>query len=157
MPGFRQVPAVALSDGKSKVKLIVQLKSSGKFAPNFALKRAKLISLKIEGDAWVVEVLPDGKVCDVAVIVLNNSNTTEIPLTVAQDASGSKDLPGKLGENELSRILNVMGTGKARGYDLNGDGKQDYIDDYILTANYIAGQRKSNEMTVQNVLNTKSI
>jgi hypothetical protein len=138
--GVRQEPPVALSDGGTRVKVIIERPSSGKAAPNFALKGAKLESLKMEGDsAWVVEVLPNKGVYEAKVTMLQDGTITEIPLTVAPPipAAGKIGEGEKLTEADFNRFLNERGTEKAPRFDQNGDGKRDYIDDYIFTANFI--------------------
>jgi hypothetical protein len=44
---------------------------------------------------------------------------------------------GKLTEADFNQFLKERGTDKAPRFDLNGDGKRDYVDDYIFTANYL--------------------
>jgi hypothetical protein len=138
--GIRQEPPVALTDGDTRVKVIIERPSSGKDAPNFALKGAKLESLKMEGNAaWVVEVLPNKGVYEATVTMLRDGTLTVIPLTVAPplSAAGKIGEGGKLTEADFNLFLNERGTEKAPRFDQNGDGKRDYIDDYIFTANFI--------------------
>jgi hypothetical protein len=140
MEGTTQEPRVALTDGATKVKVFIDLFSSGKKAPNFALKGVKLVSLKNTGDnAWVVEVLPDKGAYTAAITVLQDNAIKEIPLMVAPPlpADGGIGKGGKLTEADFNLFLKERGVGKAPRFDLNGDGKKDYIDDYIFTANFI--------------------
>jgi hypothetical protein len=135
IPGVKQEPAVALTDGTTRVKVSIQIQSAGKETPNFNLKGAKLISLKPEKDAWVLEALPDRKGYEAAITVMHNGSRTEIPLTVApQMDAGSA---GNLDEAGFNRFLKERGTDKAPRFDLNGDGVRNYLDDYIFTANFI--------------------
>lgn len=113
MPGIRQEPAIALSDGKARVTVFIQLPSAGKEAPNFSIKKAKLISLKMDGDSWVVEALPDEKVYEAAITVLNNGSMMEIPLTVAPPMNTNIIKAGNLGEAEFNLFLKEKGTDKA--------------------------------------------
>ena len=138
IPGVRQEPAVALADGATVVKVSIRIQFTGKAAPNFALKGAKLISLKPEEDAWVVEALPDRKGYEAAITVLHNGSRTEIPLTVAPPLDAGSAPAGNLDEAGFSLFLKERGTDKAPRFDLNGDGVRNYIDDYIFTANFIA-------------------
>jgi len=138
--GIRQEPPVALSDGGTRVKVIIERPSSGKAAPNFALKGAKLESLGMEGDAaWVVEILPNKGVFEATVTMLRSGTMTEIPLTVAPPlpAGGKPGEGSGLTEADFNQFLKERGTDKAPRFDQNGDGKRDYIDDYIFTANFI--------------------
>jgi hypothetical protein len=139
LEGSRQQPLVALSDGKSSVKASVEV-SAGKTSPRFALKGAKLVSLKKSGaSTWVVEAVPAKGVFEATITVLQDGATREIPLTVAPPLpAGFKIAGDKLTEADFERFLNGRGTDKAAGFDLNGDGKKDYVDDYIFTANFLA-------------------
>jgi hypothetical protein len=153
MPGVRQEPAVALSDGKTRIKVFIQLPSVGKEAPNFSLKGAKLISLKMNEDSWVIEALPAEKVHEAAITVLNNGSMMEIPLTVAPPMNPSTDKIGNLGEAEFSLFMKERGTEKTPRFDLNGDGVRNYMDDYIFTANFIVkrdSERKQKEVPKHN-------
>jgi len=137
IPGVRQEPGIALTDGKTRVKVSIQIPSAGKTAPNFALKGAKLISLKLEEGTWVVEALPDMKVHEAAITVMHNGSRTEIPLSVAPPLDAGSAPIGKLDEAGFSLFLKERGTDKLPRFDLNGDGVRSYIDDYIFTANFI--------------------
>ena len=114
------------------VKVSIQIQSAGKEVPNFALKGAKLISLKPEEDSWVLEVLPDRKVYEATITVLHNGSWTEIPLTVAPPIETVS-----LDEAGFNRFLKEWGTNKEPRFDLNGDGVRNYLDDYIFTGNFI--------------------
>ncbi|HEY6872680.1 MAG TPA: cohesin domain-containing protein [Geobacteraceae bacterium] len=141
MEGGRQQPPLALSDGKSKVKVFVEIPPGGKTAPNFALKGAEYVSLKKSGDsAWVVEVLPTKGTFEATVTVLQDGTMRQIPLTVAPPLPAELKIgaAGKLTENDFDLFLKDRSTGKAPRFDLNGDGKRDYIDEYIFTANFLA-------------------
>lgn len=138
MEGRRQEPAVALSDGKTVVRVFVE--ATGKGAPNFALKGATLVSLKpAEDSTWIVEALPNPGVYDAAVTVMQGGAIRQIPVTVAPPLPAELKIGvgGKLTEADFDRYLKERGTEKAPRFDLNGDGKRDYIDDYIFTANYM--------------------
>jgi len=140
MPGIRQEPAIALSDGTSKLRVSILLPSPGKNATNFFLKDAKLVSLKMESDSsWLIEVLPAKGVYSATLTMLQDDNETEIPLLVAPPLPGGTGIgrDNKLTEADFARFLTERGTDKAPRFDLNGDGKRDYIDDYIFTANYL--------------------
>lgn len=139
--GIAQEPPVALSDGTAKVKASVAYHPSGKQAPNFSLKGAKLVSFKMEGDsAWVIELIPDKGACKSTIMILQDGGIKEIPLTVAPPlpADGKTGGKGKLTRADFILFLKERGTEKAPRFDLNGDGKRDYTDDYIFTANFIA-------------------
>ena len=138
--GSGQKPLVALSDGKTRVQVTVECPSAGKKAPNFALKGAKLVSLRKSGaSTWVVEALPDKGTFNVTVKVLQDGVLRQIPLTVVPPLPANIKIGngGKLTEADFNQFLKERGTDKAPRFDLNGDGKRDYVDDYIFTANYL--------------------
>ncbi len=145
--GSSQEPAIAIADGVSPVRVFIERSASGK-APNFALKGAKLVSVRSAGeDKWGIEAIPDKGACQAAITVMEDGRLKEIPLTVAPPLpAGLKIGEGKeLTEATFNVYLRIRGTEKAPMFDLNGDGKRDYVDDYIFTANYLAnsGHEKS--------------
>lgn len=143
LEGNRQEPPVALADGKSTVKVFVDIPSTAKTAPNFALKGAGLVSLKKSGSStWAVEVLPSKGTFEASVTVLLDETMRQIPLTVAPPLPAGLNIGegGKLTEADFNLYLKERGTDKAPRFDLNGDGKRDYIDDYIFTANFMVKQ-----------------
>jgi hypothetical protein len=136
-----QEPPIALSDGNTKVKLLLERCPSEKQTPNFLIKQAKLISLKTGGNSeWVVELLPDKGAYEATVMLSEDCLVNVIPLTIAPPlAAGNRiGLKGNLTEADFNLFLKKRGTEKAPCFDLNNDGKRDYIDDYIFTANFIA-------------------
>lgn len=137
---YRQQPPVALSDGVTAVKVRVAVPATAKNAPNFALKDAKLVSLRRDADgAWVVEAKPAKGVFAATVIMLLDGAVTEMPVVVAPPTDITVVKPGVAPtEAEFSQFLKERGTDKAPRFDLNKDGKRDYLDDYIFTANYLA-------------------
>jgi len=145
MPGIRQEPPVVLSDGDATAKVFITPSSSQETeSPNFALKEAKLVSLKMEeNNTWVIELLPAKGAYKATVRMLQSGAMTEIPVTVAPPISKTMKI-GKgdaLTEADFIMFLKERGTGKAPRFDLDGDGKRDYIDDYIFTANYLVKSR----------------
>ncbi len=141
---YTQTPAVVLSDGKAGVRLTVRLGGDGKETPSFALKHAKLLSLQQgEGGEWFIEALPVVNTNEAVLTVSLEASSIRIPLTVAQPLNGRSlgDLK-VLSEKTFPLFLKERGTKEAPRYDLNGDGKRDYLDDYIFSANYLAGGGK---------------
>jgi hypothetical protein len=136
--GFRQEPAVLLADGKAVLKVTIA-SVEGKTAPNFALKGARLVSLdKSSENDWIVEVRPENKVYAATLTMLLDDSMIELPLTVAPKVDPDLDKSGKITEDDFKLFLKERGAEKAPKYDLNGDGKRDYVDDYIFAANYLA-------------------
>ena len=142
---YVQSPRIVLSDGKASVRLTVRLGVDGKEAPSFALEHAKLLSLKQgEGGEWLIEALPAVNTNEAALTASLEASSIRIPLTVAQPLSDKRlDDLKVLSEKTFSLFLKERGTKEAPRYDLNGDGKRDYLDDYIFAANYLAGQEKT--------------
>lgn len=133
MPNIHQVPAVILSDGTTTVKILVKLASGDKESPNFALNGARLVTLGKDETAatWVIEALPQKNILQASLTILAGSEVIEYPLTLAPpvpDISPEEIL--------FSVFLKDSGVVPPRR-DLNGDGRHDYLDDYIYTANYL--------------------
>ncbi|HSB35145.1 MAG TPA: hypothetical protein VLG39_11860 [Nitrospirota bacterium] len=136
--GFRQEPSVALSDGKATVKIYFVVPSSGGAAPDFALSGARLVSIKKDADrsnTWMIEALPEKGGYEASLTVSQGDVMLDYPLVLAPKIDlkeGSKPVT----DEDFGRYL----SGKRR--DLNGDGKRDFLDDYIFTANFIAARQK---------------
>ena len=134
---LRQVPSIILSDGKTPVKVYVQFPADVKTTPNFALRGAKLLSLKREGADWVVEALPKTNAYDVSLTVLYDDAVSVVPLTVVPSIDHLIRKGLAMDEQGFAQFLKERGTDKAPKFDLNGDGKRTYLDDYIYTLNYV--------------------
>ncbi len=139
-----QDPPIAFSDGKKTVTLKVDLGESGA-APNFALRGASLKSLGKDGSKWVVVVLPEARRTDAVLIIVAGERMIEYPLTVAPPVDVNIDKGDAMTEKDFNLFLKEKGTDKAPRFDLNGDGKRDYVDDFIFTANYLVGKGASKE------------
>jgi hypothetical protein len=134
---FSQSPAIAIADGKATVKLTIT-KVAGDRAPNFAFNSAHYVSLtRFDDGEWEVEVRPDAGAVSASVTMLLNGSLQEFPLTVTPKAEVSLIKAGEVSEADFLLFLKDSGTPSAPKYDLNGDGKRDYLDDYIYTANYL--------------------
>jgi hypothetical protein len=143
MAGIKQEPPVALSNGITHVTIYISLPPEGKEAPNFAFRGAKYQSMKMAGEnSWVVELLPDKGTTAATVKILLNGAVTEIPVAVAPPLPAGVKIgkDGMLTETDFTAFLKDRGTAKAPRFDLNGDGKRDYIDDYIFTANFLVNR-----------------
>jgi hypothetical protein len=85
-----------------------------------------------KGD-WLIEALPEIETVKAQLVVSSDTAIFEFPLVVAPPLPSEIDLS----EQGFIRFL----TGKDRTVpspqDLNGDGRTDYLDDYIYTANYL--------------------
>ncbi len=129
---IRQEPAIALSDGKTPVKIMAKLENDDKM-PSFALSGAKLKAFNRDNatHAWIIEVLPQAKVMQSRLTILNGGDRIEYPLTLAPPVKGVSS-----SEADFAVFLKDSGAATPKR-DLNGDGKHDYQDDFIYTANYL--------------------
>jgi hypothetical protein len=137
---FRQDPAVVIADGKNTAKVSIK-KIAGTHAPNFAFTSAQAVSWDISGDVWLVETKPSAGVLESSVSVLMDGVVHTFPLVVSPIANVDLDRSGTVTEDDFRLFLKDRGAANVPKFDLNNDGKRDYVDDYIFTANYLA--RKS--------------
>jgi cohesin domain-containing protein len=138
LPGITQVPAIAYADGTSRIKVSYVVKPGIKETPKFALQGAKITAFVQEDDgSWTIEALPKKGTSDVVLSVSLKGRVQDVPLTVVPRVSIDLGKSGKPGEADFLLFLREKGTPKAPRYDLNGDGKRDYLDNYIFTANYL--------------------
>ncbi|RNC71029.1 MAG: hypothetical protein ED859_04990 [Desulfuromonadales bacterium] len=136
---IRQEPALFINDGKSLLKVIIDVDSSETSAPNFALRGARLTSLKKDGNnRWVVEAVPEAGRFEATLTIVNGERMVDFPLTIAPPVDVNIDKKGVVTDADFSLFLSQRGTENAPAFDLNGDGKRDYVDDYLFTANYLA-------------------
>ena len=137
-PGFRQEPPIVLSDGRARVTVYLTPPTSALQSPNFAFNGAKLVSLKLKGAEYVLELIPDARVFEVLVTVLSQGRIAEYPLVVAPPLS-SGDIPGvTVDESSFGLFLKKYAVGKG---DSNNDGRSDYLDLYLYTANYLVRKK----------------
>jgi hypothetical protein len=134
---FSQSPAIGISDGAGRVRLTIK-NVTGEKAPNFAFNSARYVSLTRIGDGeWEVEVAPEKGVVKASVSMLSDEIVQEFPLTVSPKAGVVLNKSGVFTEADFVLFLKDRGTAAAPKYDLNGDGRRDYVDDYIFSANYL--------------------
>ena len=139
----KQQPPIVLSDGKAMVTLIVELNSKGE-NNNLLLDGVSLVSMKNkEKNFWIVELLPEKNAVEASVSVPRNKQWQVMPLTVAPPLDVKRFKPaGTLTEADFTRYLEQRGTVNKPRFDLNADGKRNYVDDYIFTANYLIALKK---------------
>jgi len=130
--GIIQLPKIAVTDGVSSIEIELKLKTDAAFAPNFAGKAAKLVSISHPvSDKWIVTVLPDKGAWKSSLFILNGTIVVEVPLVV------TPPLPSGTVPDEKVFFKDRDGSLGAITRDLNGDGRLDYLDDYIFIANYL--------------------
>ncbi|ACH39080.1 hypothetical protein Gbem_2067 [Citrifermentans bemidjiense Bem] len=137
---FRQEPAVGISTPGSILALTIP--RSGDKAPNFAFQGCQAVSFRAGEDGWVLEVKPDVG-AESALVVMLFDGIRQCPLALAPAADVDLDGSGKVTEADFEAYLKpVKGEAAIKRRDLNGDGRLDYRDDYIFTANYLAAMSK---------------
>lgn len=139
----RQQPLIALSDGRTATLLAIKVTAASETAPGFSFSGATPVPpQRKQNDEWLFTAIPDKGVWRASLIVSAGSAPVEYPLTVAPQLSAENDLT----EQGFKTFL-AFGRDEASAdvYDLNHDGKLDYVDDYIFTANYLAVQSTSGD------------
>ncbi|WP_156912169.1 hypothetical protein [Citrifermentans bremense] len=137
---FRQEPAVGISTPGSVLALTIP--GNGDKAPNFAFQGCQAVSFRAGQDGWLLEVKPDPG-AESALVVMLLDGIRQCPLALAPAADVDLDGSGKVTEADFESYLKpAKGEAAIKRRDLNGDGRIDYRDDYIFTANYLAAMRK---------------
>jgi len=80
---FRQEPFVALSDGKSSVRIIMDLDIKGGKGPIFVLRGAQFRALNPQGGSWTLEVVPVQGVMEASVTAMYDDRIVEFPFVLA--------------------------------------------------------------------------
>lgn len=153
--GVIQTPALAVSDGKTVVKVSIELAADSD-APSFSLKGANQKGVRhVSEKRWELEALPQKGKSDVRLSVLVQGKRIEIPLTVVPPLDQQGNALLTLSDAKLETMLaNPLKNGKPL-YDLNQDGKQDYLDDYILTAYWLLKQQGKQKGSAQKAPSAK--
>ena len=141
MIGCRQEPSLVLSDGIALAKVAFLAPAEQKSSPDVALIGASLVSLERDrenSNTWIATVRPHRNVIEAKIIMPLKDIAMVIPLTVAPKVNISLKTTGKVTEEDFNLYLKDSGRKRSQGRDLNGDGRTDYLDDYIFTANYLA-------------------
>jgi len=140
----RQLPTIAISDGRTAVIIAARITTPEGKAISFSVEGATLLSTrKIKEAEWELKALPDKGVVTMSLLVMHGVETTSYPLTVAPPLPPETDLSNQGFEDYLA---GGTGSGQA-ARDLNNDGRHDYLDDYIFTANFLAVQRTTGNDT----------
>lgn len=127
-----QEPMVSGADGTAtiKLKVLLDLKEDDS-APNFAASEAKIVSLKSDEATgrWVIDLLPSKGVVTASLSILAGNRLMDIPLVTVPLAKSLS-----FSDKEIAAFIKDFGAEKPL-YDLNKDGRHDYIDDYIYAGN----------------------
>lgn len=131
-PTMRQTPAIAVSNGISTLSVTVELPVSD-VSPNFLLYGAKLASIEkdIETGKWIIELLPHTAVFQSTLTIMIRNSGIDFPLTVIPQISSMK-----FTDKDFYEFIKDDGAAKPK-FDLNGDGRHDYVDNYIYTGHYL--------------------
>jgi hypothetical protein len=138
---YSQEPGIAIADGKSTVRIVLS-NLSGETAPNFAFTSARAVSVTKKGDAWVIAAEPGSGTLTAGITVLSEDRLTEFPLTTSPYVDVDLDRSGVITEADFMLYLKERGKTTGLKFDLNRDGRRDYIDDFIFTANYLVSKDK---------------
>jgi hypothetical protein len=145
MIGCRQDPPIALSDGRTVVRVSFISTPGNMTSSDVAVMGARLLSLRRDPDntnTWIAELLPEKGTCEASLTVSLGELKMIYPLTVAPKVDAAPSQSGNMAGADRDGSLNRRGTSRPATADLNRDGQWDYRDDYILTANYLAGLKK---------------
>jgi hypothetical protein len=142
--GITQLPAMVVSDGKSRLKITVDL-GKNTDTPSFSLKGANQKSLKRVADGkWELEALPQKGKADVRLSIILKGERIEMPLVVipplGQTFVREFDAMTEAGVDSL--LAKPVKNNKPV-YDLNSDAKQDYLDDYILIGHWLLKKQRN--------------
>jgi hypothetical protein len=130
---FVQEPPVALSDGKSPVRVKLELHSRAENSPNVALTDAKLVQLRKENEkGWVVTVLPKEGTSIASIVISMDTELVEIPLVVAPSVKIRNGITESNFVAELDRYISDQVAG-GKGVRLG------VPYEFVFTANYLAG------------------
>ncbi len=145
--GCRQEPLVALSDGKSAVKVTFIAAPGNLTASDIAVLGARLISLKRDTDntnTWVAELLPTAGEYRVSIAVSQGDLKMIYPLTIAPKIDITAGHPGKLTKADYDRYLKKAKMSGSPVQNVGSDrAARDYVNDYIVAANYLAAMKKA--------------
>ena len=144
--GYRQEPPVALSDGRSVVKIIFISTPGNRTTSDIAVIGARLISLEKDSNytnTWVAELMPEKGGYQASISLSQGQVRMIYPLTIAPKVDLDLLRPGAVTEAAFDRYLDQRKTIRSPTFDLNKDGRQDYIDDFTFAVNYLDAVRKA--------------
>lgn len=129
----RQLPPIALSDGRTAVIIAAKISPKEGKAVNFSLQGAKILTMnKIRGDEWQIKAMPVKGATAMAMEIVQGEQKTVYPLVVSPPVPEETDLSAHGFHEFFEKVGNRL--------DLNADGRKDYLDDYIFLANYLTRQ-----------------
>jgi hypothetical protein len=145
---WRQEPPVALADGETTVRVTFITTPGNKTPSEIAVLGASLVSMKKDPDnsnTWIVELLPKKGEYQASLAVAQDGINMIYPLTIAPKVVMHRSHAGAITRKEFSHFVSQRKTVRSGSLDANHDGRVDYIDDYIITANYLASSKKTRQ------------
>lgn len=145
--GLLQTPRIAVSDGKQTVNVKVVLPPASA-VPSFSLKGANLKGIGTLSDKMLeLDILPQKGKQDVRLSIVFQKEVAQIPLLVVPPLAAALQ---ELSDPDLEKLL-LKADNKIRPlpYDLNSDGQQDYLDDYILLAHWQLKRQQRDSTTTK--------
>jgi hypothetical protein len=138
---YSQEPPVALSDGKTPVRVTLPAFPGSAGVPDVALFDARLVHLgRGEGSDWVITAIPNEGSWNARLIVKGAAKLMEIPLVTAPPVKMPKEITEGTFLPELDRFASRQ-RGSAQGEDVTTG---NFYFAYVFTANYLAtAQRRT--------------
>lgn len=138
MAGVTQSPAIAVSDGITPLTIRLDPAVSG-IAPTFSFRGANLESLhQFPDGTWELQAIPQKGKSLVYLSIKSGTEMVDLPLTVIPVPQLTEAHVADLfSESRVASLLATGGGMSKMAYDLNADGKQDYLDGYILIGHYL--------------------
>jgi hypothetical protein len=129
-----QEPPVMLSDGKTVMKVTIELPQKG-VVPNFAMSDAKLTGVRREGEkGWVITALPEKGIWNSSLLVQTDGKVVEFPLVMAPPIGNRQGITRENFLAELDRFV----SGRALGDKAESGPLGRNLYEYVFTANYLA-------------------
>jgi len=138
-PYFKQEPPIAFADGKTSLKITLELKQVGSESPKFLLQGANVQKLSGQGEEtiiWTIEAIPKKDAVEATLTVIDGQTVMDFPLTITPKIDPLLTKAKVLSEADFAAYL-----AKPLKFDLNKDDKFDAIDDFIYTANFIVAMK----------------
>lgn len=139
--GIAQTPDITVADGKSLVTVAIELFNEVD-APSFSLKGANMKSIRQLSDSkWELDAVPQKDKSDVRLSIIIKDERAEIALVAVPPITAAGAALLSLSDEALDAQLAKPLPGDKPAYDLNSDGIQSYLDDYILVAHWLLKQK----------------
>ena len=139
--GVNQAPEIVVTDGKSLVTVAIELANKVD-TPSFSLKGANMKSIRQLTDTkWEIDALPQLDKSDVRLSIILGSERSEVALVAVPAINQAGVALLGLSEAALDELLVKPHAENNPSYDVNSDGKQDYLDDYILVGHWLLKQK----------------